>query len=118
MHVTNNSNINTRDIGQSSDKPNGALQCITDRMSPNPSGEWYLPNRALVMQGSTSSIAFYTIRGSNGEVFLNRPSDVMSPTGLFCCEAADATNTNQTVCVNIGKLLITSVLLGKTAFYY
>ena len=34
---------------------------------------------------------------------LNRPSDVMSPTGLFCCEVPDATDTDQTLCVNIGE---------------
>ena len=35
---------------------------------------------------------------------LNRPSNVESPTGQFCCEVPDATNTNQTLCVNIGTL--------------
>ena len=34
---------------------------------------------------------------------LNRPSGVESPTGQFCCEVPDATITNQTLCVNIGK---------------
>ena len=103
VHITNNSNVNTRNIGQSS---NDALQCITDNsrccLSQNPSGEWYLPNRTLV-QGTTSSTAFYRSRGSNGEVFLNRPSGIESPTGLFCCEVPDATDTNQTLCVNIGR---------------
>ena len=108
IHITNNSNINIRNIGKSSDRPNGALQCITDRipccLSQNPSrGEWYQPNGDLV-QGSTSSTAFYRSRGDNGEVTLNRASDVESPTGLFCCEVPDATNTNQTLCVNIGML--------------
>ena len=37
-------------------------------------------------------------------MFLNRPSSVESPTGLFCCEVPDATNTNQTLCVDIGEL--------------
>ena len=104
VHIMNNSNINIKNIGQSSDNPNGALECITDRMSPNPSGEWYLPNRAPVMQGSTSSTAFYRSRGDNGEVSLNRPSDVELPTGLFCCEVPDATSTSQTLCVNISML--------------
>ena len=106
VHVTNNSNINVRNIGQFSDNPSGALQCITDNLfccSQNPGrGEWYQPNGALV-QGTTSTTTFYRTRGANGEVFLSRPSDVESPTGRFCCEVPDATNTNQRLCVNIGK---------------
>ena len=106
VHITNNSNINIRSIGQSSDNPNGALQCITDNLrccSQDPRlGEWYQPNGALV-QGTTSTTAFYRSRGANGEVSLNRPSGVESPTGRFCCEVPDGTITNQTLCVNIGK---------------
>ena len=109
VHITNNSNIIARNIGQTSDNPNGALQCITDKLrccSQNPRlGEWYLPNRELV-QGSASTVAFYRNRGNNGEVFLNRPSGVGSPTGLFCCEVPDAISTNQTLCVIVGKHLI------------
>ena len=108
VHITNNSSINIRNIGQSSENPNVALQCITDHLSccsQNPQrGEWYQPNRALV-QGATSTTTFYRNRGANGEVSLNRPSGVESPTGLFCCEVPDATNTNQTLCVNIGMLI-------------
>ena len=107
VHITNNSNINIRNIGLSSDSANGALQCITDNLrccNRDPQlGEWYLPNGALV-QGTASTTAFYRNRGANGEVSLNRPSGVESPTGLFCCEIPDATNTNQTLCVHIGML--------------
>ena len=115
VFITNNSNINIKDIGQS---PNSALQCITDRIpccfSQDPRhGEWYLPNGQLV-QGTTSTTAFYRDRGDNGEVSLNRPSDVESPIGLFCCEVPDATNTNQTLCVNIGELLIPCIPLLMT----
>ena len=107
-HITNNSNINIRNIGQTSDNPNGALQCITDHLyccsqTNSRRGEWYLPNGALV-QGMSSTTAFYRNRGANGEVSLNRPGGVESPTGLFCCEVSDATNTNQALCVNIGML--------------
>ena len=103
VHIANNSNINIRNISQISDNPNGALQCVTDillccRQNPR-LGEWYLPSGALV-QGTTSTTAFYRSRGDNGEVFLNRPSGIESPTGLFCCEVPDGTNTNQTLCVN------------------
>ena len=115
VHIANNSNINTRDIGQTSDNPNGVLQCITDRiiccLSQNPRlGEWYLPNVALVY-GSTSSTAYYRNRGDNGEVSLNRPSGVESPTGLFCCEVPDATGINQPLCMNIGELHILSLTM-------
>ena len=110
VFIANNSQVNVRNIGQFSDNPNGALQCITDRIpccsSQNPRlGEWYLPNRELV-QGTTSTTAFYRNRGDNGEVSLNRPNGVESPTELFCCEVPDATDTNQTLCVNIGKPLL------------
>ena len=107
LHITNNSNINIRNVGKTLDSPNGALQCITDNLrccSWYPRlGEWYQPNGALV-QGTTSTSAFYRTRGDNGEVSLNRSSDIESPTGQFCCEVPDGTNTNQTLCVNIGML--------------
>ena len=101
--ITNNSNINIRNIGLS---PDDALECVTDK---NPCcsqvprhGEWYQPNSELV-QGSQSDVAFYRDRGTNGEVSLNRPSGVESPTGLFCCEVPDAMDKIQTLCVNIGE---------------
>ena len=109
VHIANNSNINIKSTGLSSDSPNGALQCVTDDFrccSQDPRlGEWYQPNGALV-QVATSTTAFYRTRGANGEVFLNRPGDVESPIGQFCCEVPDATSTNQTLCVNIGMLHI------------
>ena len=99
--------------------PDSALQCITDRSpcckTQDPRrGEWYLPNGAIV-QESTSTTDFYRNRGDNGEVFLNRPSTTMSPTGRFCCEVPDATDNNQTVCVNIGKLCYTQM---DIVYYY
>ena len=101
--IDQNRILNFTEIGEI---PDSALQCITDRNpccrnQPATLGEWYLPNGALV-QGSTSTTQFYRSRGDNGEVFLNRPSDTMSPAGRFCCEVPDATDNNQTVCVNIG----------------
>ena len=110
QYIANNSQINIESITESTDISNGALQCITD-MSPccqgqDPQrGEWYLPNGELV-QGTTTTTAFYRSRGNNGEVFLNRPSMVMSPTGRYCCEVANAANENQTLCVIIGKIFI------------
>ena len=109
MFIANDSNILIRNMPQSSSNPNGALQCITDRipccLSPDTRlGEWYLPNGEPV-QESISTTAFYRNRGDNGEVSLNRPSDVMSPTGQFCCKIPDATDANQTLCVDIGEFI-------------
>ena len=105
--IANNSQVNIRSIGLSSNIPNTALQCITDKNPcclENPRlGKWYLPNGTLVHEG-TSTTVFHRNRGDNGEVYLNRPSDVRSPTGQFCCQVADATNMNQTLCVVIGKI--------------
>ena len=112
VYITNNSNVNIRSIDNTSDNINGALQCITDNLrccSQNPGfGEWYIPtkiNRTLV-QGTTSTTAFYRSRERNREVSLNRPSGVASPTGRFCCAVPDVTSTRQTLCVNIGMLHI------------
>ena len=120
IFIANNSQVNIRNIGQSYDNPTSALQCITDRtpccLSQNPRhGEWYQPSGALV-QGTTSNTTFYRNRGDNGEVFLNRPSDVMSPTGQFCCEVPDATDTNQTLCVSIGEISLYFVLSVQKPF--
>lgn len=105
--IANNTQIHIRSIGVA----NSALKCITDKSpccySQNPrSGEWYLPSGMLVPgTQSLTDMTFYRHRGDNGEVFLNRPTNVsVSPTGRFCCEVPDATNINQTLCVIIGKL--------------
>ena len=109
VYITNNSNVNIRSIDNTSDNINGALQCITDNLrccSQNPGfGERYQPNRTLV-QGTTSTTAFYRSRERNREVSLNRPSGVASPTGRFCCAVPDVTSTRQTLCVNTGMLHI------------
>ena len=103
--ISNNSQINIRNVGIS---PNSSLQCITDRnpccLNQDPRvGEWYLPHGELV-QGTFSTTEFYSTRGDDGDVSLNRPSEVISPTGRFCCKVADATSMNQTLCVIIGKI--------------
>ena len=49
--------------------------------------------------------SFYRNSGDSGEVNLFRlNSDVMEPTGKFCCVVLDATGLAQTVCTNIGEL--------------
>ena len=105
--ISNNSQLNLRNIGLS---PNSSLQCIIDRnsccFSQDPRvGEWYLPSGELV-QGTVSTTEFYRNRGDDGSVFLNRPSEITSPTGQFCCKITDTNNMNQTLCVIIGELNI------------
>ena len=89
---------------------NEGLQCITDRRpccrTAFRAGEWYMytPNRTEVLGPGTSGI-FYRNRGyDDGTVNLNRPSGVMMPTGLFCCEVPDALDVSQSICATISKL--------------
>jgi hypothetical protein len=60
----------------------------------------------LVPLQSESDLVFYRNRGVNGRVYLNHPTNItaMTPIGRFCCEVPDATGTDQTLCVLIGKL--------------
>ena len=90
---------------------NDGLQCITDRMPccrlfAVRAGEWYMytPERTMV-PGPGTSVSFYRNRGyDDGTVNLNRPSGVMMPTGLFCCEEVpNAVGDIQPLCANIGK---------------
>ena len=95
---------------------NNGLQCITDK--PNCCrvgayiriGEWHFPNGTLVpilRRGKNRATSFFRNRGHNdGTVNLNRVnSDVMSPTGQFCCRVPDSVNRIQTICANISELL-------------
>ena len=70
-------------------------------------GEWYFPGgiRVPILGiGASRATTFYRNRGDNGMVNLNRVStDVMSPTGLFCCMVPDATDVIQRACANIGE---------------
>ena len=110
--IANNTQINIRSIGQYSDNPNGALQCITDRKPCCLSlryGVWHLPNGMHVPTrgfGSESDLEFYRNREDNGKVYLNCPANnsitAMTPVGQFCCEVSDATNTTQILCILIG----------------
>ena len=82
---------------------NNGLLCITDRRPccatvPNRHGEWLFPDGGMVpVQGGATT--FYRNRGDDGTVNLNRlNSDVMMPTGRFCCVVPDATSTDVTQC--------------------
>ena len=92
---------------------NNGLQCITDKPDccrVGRIGEWYFPDRTRVPilgYASNRATTFFRNRGDNdNSVNLNRvSSDVMSPTGQFCCMVPDSTNTDQTVCANISEFL-------------
>ena len=102
----NDSAVSVREIG----KQNNGLHCITDKrsccMTVVRTGEWLFSNGSRVPDAyDSSSRSFYTSRGDDGTVTLNRlNSNVTSPTGLFCCVVPDATDTLQTVCIYISKL--------------
>ena len=97
------------------DYENNGLQCITDkpnccRVNAIKIGEWYFPNGTAVPilgYGNNSAITFYRNRGYNDStVNLNRvSSNVMSPTGNFCCKVPDSVDINHTVCANISEFL-------------
>ena len=116
MNYTNNSVIPITEIQET---PNG-LQCITDRRpccaNPlNRHGEWFFPDDGGVVPNQIGATSFYRNRGDDGTVNLNRlNSDVMMPTGRFCCVVPDANSFNQTVCANIGKLTTTGISLAIT----
>ena len=114
MVYANNSVIQITEIGDTdpdTDLSEG-LQCITDRIPccrfAFRAGEWYMytPERTVV-PGESATVSFYRNRGyEDGTVNLNRPNGVTMPTGLFCCEVPSATGGDQTVCANIGKIVI------------
>ena len=71
----------------------------------NANGEWYFPNDYGQIPIMSTATSFYRNREDSGEVNLFRlNSDVMEPTGEFCCVVPDATGLVQTVCANIGEL--------------
>lgn len=119
----NNSVLSISDIGETdtdinNPQPifNDALQCVSDRMpccrfGGYKSGDWYFPNMSQVPHSSAHSIQnIYRNRGprvNDGTVNLNRlNTDIISPTGLFCCRVSDTTNTTVTMCANIGECML------------
>ena len=104
----NNSIIQNTNIGETDphSSQNEGLQCITDRMPCCDSqiGKWYFPDGTTVpTQGN--AVSFYRNERNDGAINLNRitSSGATSPTGLFCCETPDATDTLQRVCATISK---------------
>ena len=116
MNYTNNSVILITEIEQTTTSngvtdttSNNGLQCITDRRPccaalSNRHGEWLFPNGDTVPGVLQNPTTFYRNRGDDGTVNLNRlNSDVMMPTGRFCCVVPDATDVEQTLCAHIGN---------------
>ena len=105
----NNSVILITEIEQTNATSNNGLQCITDRRPccatvGARAGEWFFPDGSIVPRQADAT-TFFRRRSDNGTITLNRlNSDVMMPTGRFCCVVPDATSTNVTVCANIGEL--------------
>ena len=109
----NNSMICITEIGETNpdtDQNNG-LQCITDRMpccrTAFRAGEWYIytgSDRTMIPGPLLTDTSFvYRNRGyDDGTVNLNRPSGVIMPTGLFCCEVPDFDGDSQSLCAYIG----------------
>ena len=97
------------DIG-TSELSHQYLVCTSDRMpccrDPPQYGEWKFPNGSQVIHidDHKEAVAFHRNRDNIGHVNLYRvSSDITSPTGRFCCEIPDATDTNHTLCVDISK---------------
>ena len=101
MVYVNNSVIPITNIGQT------ALQCVTDKRpccKNSAVGQWYFPNGTTVpIQGVATT--FYRARGDDGTVNLNRQvnSNIVSPSGLFCCVVPDAVGVDEIVCANVAE---------------
>ena len=107
IRYPNNSNILITDVGQGND---GALHCTTDLTKcckvihtriEKTLGNWFYPNGSMVGVNKTNQ-TFYKSRG-HSKVYLHRRIGSISPVGKFCCKVPDATHTENTVCVNLGK---------------
>ena len=105
----NNDVIPITEIGETNTTSNTGLQCITDRMPcctavGARAGDWYFPDGTTVLPVGVAT-TFYRNRGDDGTINLNRlNTNIMMPTGLFCCEVPDAAGRTQRVCANIGEL--------------
>ena len=92
---------------------NEGLQCITDkkpccRIGRTLVGEWFFPSPSGMMVPGGTGPTFYRNRGrGDGTVNLNRVNtNVMMPTGLFCCVVPDATDVVQWTCANVCELAV------------
>ena len=108
IYVSNSSYIDIDDIGEGDDE---GLFCVTDlthccrvgidTRDDTVLGQWFYPNGTDVPVAGEG----YDVYSSRGPsiVRINRRNNIRSPTGLYCCEVPDATNTLRRICANIGK---------------
>ena len=103
VQYPNNSLLNIEVIGEGE----RSLACQTNRTPccgtpPYRIGEWYYPNGSAVPILDAGA-PFYRDRTDQRLVRLHRrsPHDATDPTGLFCCELPDASNTNHTFCIGL-----------------
>ena len=105
VQYTNNSVVNTTDIGTGS----AALICTTTAQACCASGtgnEWYFPNgsQVLPLSGIGNATTYYRSRSysqlANGTVRLNRISGA-STTGVFHCDIFDSSRILRSIYVGI-----------------
>ena len=100
--IQNNSDIFFTQIGTSSGDP---LVCTSDRMpcclAAPQYGEWKFSDGSQVKHVTERLSTFHRNRDNSGNVNLFRVNNDVSQAGIICCEIPDATDTNQTLCVNI-----------------
>ncbi len=64
-------------------------------------GEWHFPNGTIVPRKSGNEGAAFTRNGGPQTVFLNRRSDVMSPTGPYECRVPDSEGNEHVGIINL-----------------
>ena len=92
--------VNITDIGEGD---SGSLLCVTNNTNccKTPAmGEWYFPNNMSAVRIKGKGDSFYRDRGPS-VVRLHRKHNATMPTGSFCCEAPDANEVIQRVCITI-----------------
>ena len=102
--IANNSYVDVDDIGEG----DNALLCHTNKEDccgeyPNRAGEWYFTNGTMVGTEGGTQDEFYRNRATK-VVRLNHRQGTFTEKGCFLCKVPDASNTIQTVNVNIGKV--------------
>ena len=102
VYTTNNTVLMLDSIG---DEDEEALICRTDLnrccKGPQAVGEWFYPNGTRVPKDN-GGYSFYRNRGAEGQVYLRRRHNVLSPLGTYCCEVPTS-NGDETLCVILSK---------------
>ena len=106
--IANDGYVDVDDIGFYNDH---ALLCHTDKTDccrgSNTAGDWYFPDRTRV-GSNTENINLrhtrYFFRNRDNSVVRLRRREAPTERGRFYCEVPNASDVNQTIYVNIGKL--------------